>query len=197
MILQNRIINQFTDSIQTKQDALSELCELIELASQRLVEALLNDRKILCCGNGRSAGSAQLLASALLDQFERDRPSLPAIALTLDTTTLTAIANDFSYEEIFSKPIRSLAQSGDVLVAYIDGNHSTNIAKAITVAHSKDISIIALTGEKSAAVAALLTERDLEIRVPSNSAIRTHEVHILITHCVCDLIDHQLFDGMG
>jgi D-sedoheptulose 7-phosphate isomerase len=197
MILQNRIINQFTDSIQTKQDALSELCELIELASQRLVEALLNDRKILCCGNGRSAGSAQLLASALLDQFERDRPSLPAIALTLDTTTLTAIANDFSFEEIFSKPIRSLAQSGDVLVAYIDGNHSANIAKAITVAHSKDISIIALTGEKSAAVAALLTERDLEIRVPSNSAIRTHEVHILITHCVCDLIDHQLFDGMG
>lgn len=197
MILQNRIINQFTDSIQTKQDALAELCELIELASQRMVEALLNDRKILSCGNGRSAGCAQLLASALLDQFERDRPSLPAIALTMDSTTITAIANDFSFEEIFSKPIRSLAQGGDVLVAFIDGNHSANIAKAIAVAHSKDVSIIALTGEKSEAVAALLTERDLEIRVPSVSAIRTHEVHVLITHCLCDLIDHQLFDAMG
>jgi D-sedoheptulose 7-phosphate isomerase len=197
MILQNRIINQFTDSIQTKQDALAELCELIELASQRMVEALLNDRKVLSCGNGRSASCAQLLASALLDQFERDRPSLPAIALTMDTTTITAIANDYSYEEVFSKPIRSLGQSGDILVTYTDGNHSANIAKALTIAHSKDISIIALTGEKSEAIAALLTERDLEIRVPSSSAIRTHEVHVLITHCLCDLIDHQLFDGTG
>jgi phosphoheptose isomerase len=197
MNLQNRIINHFTDSIQTKQDALSELCELIELASQRMVSALLNDRKILSCGNGRSATTAQLLASMLLNQFERDRPSLPAIALTTDISTLTAIANDYSFEEVYSKPIRSLGQSGDVLIIYCDGNHSANIGKAITVAHSKDITIIALTGEKSEAISTLLTERDLEIRVPSSSAIRTHEVHILITHCLCDLIDHQLFDGVG
>jgi D-sedoheptulose 7-phosphate isomerase len=197
MLLQNRIVNHFTDSIQTKQDSLAELCELIELASQRMVEALLNDRKILSCGNGRSAGCAQLLSAALLDQFERDRPSLPAIALTTDATTLTAIANDYNFQEIFSKPIRSLAQSGDVLVAYIDSNHPENIAKAIAVAHAKEVSIIALTGEKSEAIASLLTERDLEIRVPSSSSIRTHEVHVLITHCLCDLIDHQLFDGMG
>ena len=197
MSLQNRIINQFTDSIQTKQDALAECCELIELASQRMVDALLNDRKILTCGNGRSASCAQLLASSLLDQFERDRPSLPAIALTMDSTTLTFIANDNGYQEIFSKPIRSLAQSGDILVTYIDGKHSANIVKAIAVAHTKDLSIIALTGEKSETVAELLTERDLEIRVPSSSAIRTYEVHVLITHCLCDLIDHQLFDGAG
>lgn len=196
MSLQNRIINQFTDSIQAKQDALGELCELIELASQRMVSALLNDRKILTCGNGRSAASAQLLSTALLNQFERDRPSLPAIALTLDTTILTAIANDYRYDEVFSKLIRSLGQSGDVLVAYTDGNHSANIAKAIDIAHGKDISIIALIGEKGEAISALLSERDLEIRVPSSSAIRTHEVHVLITHCLCDLIDHQLFDGM-
>jgi D-sedoheptulose 7-phosphate isomerase len=195
MSLQNRIINQFTDSIQTKQDALAELCELIELASQRMVEALLNDRKIFSCGNGRSAAGAQLLSSALLNQFERDRPSLPAIALTTDVTTLTAITNDYSYEEVFSKPIRSLGQSGDVLVTYSDGNHSANIAKAISVAHGKDIAIIALTGERSEAISSLLTERDLELRVPSGSAIRTYEVHVLITHCLCDLIDHQLFDG--
>jgi phosphoheptose isomerase len=197
MSLQHRIINQFTDSIQTKQDALGELCELIELASQRMVAALLNDRKILTCGNGRSAACAQLLSSALLNQFERDRPSLPAIALTTDMTVITAIANDHSYEDVFTKPIRSLGQSGDVLVTYTDGNHSGNIAKAITVARSKDITIIALTGDRSDTISALLTERDLELRVTSSSAIRTHEVHVLITHCLCDLIDHQLFDGMG
>ncbi len=197
MSLQNRIINQFTDSIQAKHDALGELCELIELASQRMVSALLNDRKILTCGNGRSATCAQLLSSALLNQFERDRPSLPAIALASDATTLTGIANDYRYEEIFSKPIRSLGQSGDVLVTYTDGNHSANIAKAIEIAHGKDITIIALIGEKGEAISALLSERDLEIRVPSSSAIRTHEVHVLITHCLCDLIDYQLFDGMG
>jgi D-sedoheptulose 7-phosphate isomerase len=196
MNLQNRIINHFTDSIQTKQDALGELCELIELASQRMVAALLNDRKILTCGNGRSAACSQLLSSALLNRFERDRPSLPAIALAMDATTLTAIANDFRYEEVFSKPIRSLGHSGDVLMIYTDGNHSANIAKAIDIAHGKEISIIALTGEKGEAISALLSERDLEIRVPSISAIRTHEVHVLITHCLCDLIDHQLFDGM-
>ncbi len=197
MSLQNRIVNHFTDSIQTKQDALGELCELIELASQRIVSTLLNDQKIFSCGNGRSATTAQLLASALLNQFERDRPSLPAIALTADTTTITGIANDFSYEDVFAKPIRSLGQGGDILVTYSDANHSASIAKAITVAHGKDISVIALTGEKSETISALLTELDLEIRVPSNSAIRTHEVHVLVTHCLCDLIDHQLFDGIG
>jgi len=197
MTLQNRIINQFTDSIQTKQDALGELCELIELASQRIVAALLNDRKVFTCGNGRSSTCAQLLVCALLNQFERDRPSLPAIALSADSTTLSAITNDYSFEDVFSKPIRSLGQNGDVLVTYVDGNHSNNIAKAISVAQGKDLSIIALTGEKSEAISALLTERDLEIRVSSGSAIRTHEVHVLVTHCLCDLIDYQLFDGMG
>lgn len=197
MSLQNRIINQFTDSIQTKQDALSELCELIELASQRMVETLLNGQKIVTCGNGRSATCAHLLATSLLNQFERDRPSLPAIALSADVTTLTAIANDYSYEEIFSKPFRSLAQNGDILIVYVEGNRSVNIEKVIVAAHNRDISIIAMTNEKNESVSTLLTERDLEIRVPSSSAIRTHEVHVLLTHCLCDLIDHQLFDGMG
>jgi D-sedoheptulose 7-phosphate isomerase len=197
MSLGNRIINQFTDSMQTKQNALADLCEMIEVASQRMVATLLNDRKIFSCGNGRSATCAQLLVSALLNQFERDRPSLPAIALTADSTTLTAIANDYNYEEVYAKPIRSLGQAGDLLVVYIDNNHSANLAKAITVAQSKDIAIIALTGEKSGAVSMVLSERDLEIRVQSSSAVRTHEVHVLITHCLCDLIDHQLFDGMG
>jgi D-sedoheptulose 7-phosphate isomerase len=197
MSLQNRIINHFTDSIQTKQNALAELCELIELAAQSMVAALLDDGKIFTCGNGRSAVCAQLLSAALLNQFERDRPSLPTIALNADNITLTAIANDYRYEEVFSKPLRSLSQSGDILVTYTDGSHSANVAKAIDVAHSKDLLVIALTSDKSETISALLNEKDLEIRVPSGSAIRTHEVHVLITHCLCDLIDYQLFDNPG
>ena len=193
MSLQNRIINHFSESIQTQQDTITYVCELIEYASQRLVSALLNDKKILTCGNGRSATSAQLLSSAMLNQFERDRPSLPVIALTTDTATITAIANDFHFDDVFSKQLRALGQSGDILVAYTDGIHSANIAKAITTAHDKDISVIALTGNNGGMITPLLYETDIEIRVPSNSNARIQEIHTLITHCLCDLIDHQLF----
>jgi len=193
MSLQDRIINHFTDSIQTLQDAMNSLCELIEYAAQRLVNVLLNDKKILCCGNGRSATSVQLLSSAMLNQFERDRPSLPVIAMTTDTATLTAIANDYHFDDIFAKQLRALGQSGDILLVYTDGNHSSNIAKAITTAHDKDISVIALTGNNGGMIAPLLHETDIEIRVPSSSSARIQEVHVLITHCLCDLIDHQLF----
>ena len=193
MSLQNRIINHFSESIQTQQDTMTYVCELIEYASQRLVSALLNDKKILTCGNGRSATSAQLLSSAMLNQFERDRPSLPVIALTTDTATITAIANDFHFDDVFSKQLRALGQSGDILVAYTDGIHSANIAKAIATAHDKDISVIALTGNNGGMITPLLYETDIEIRVPSNSNARIQEIHVLITHCLCDLIDHQLF----
>lgn len=193
MSLQDRIINHFSDSIQTQQDAMTYLCELIEYASQRMVAALLNDKKILTCGNGRSATSTQLLSSAMLSQFERDRPSLPVISLTTDTAAITAIANSYHFDDIFAKQLRALGQSGDILVVYTDDNNSANIAKAITTAHDKDISVIALTGNNGGMIAQLLYETDIEIRVPSNSNARIQEIHILITHCLCDLIDHQLF----
>ncbi len=193
MSLQDRIINHFSDSIKVQQDTLSYLSELIEYASQRLVSTLLNDKKILTCGNGRSATSAQLLSSAMLNQFERDRPSLPVIALTTDTATITAIANDFHFDDIFSKQLRALGQSGDLLVVYTDGKNSTNIAKVISAAHDKDMSIIAITGNNGGLIAPLLKETDIEIRIPSNSIARIQEAHILITDCLCDLIDHQLF----
>lgn len=193
MSLQDRIINHFTDSIQTQQDAMVSLCELIEYASQRLVNCLLNDKKILACGNGRSATSVQLLSSAMLNQFERDRPSLPVIALTTDTATLTAIANDYHFDDVFAKQLRALGQSGDILIVYTDGANSSNIAKAISAAHDKDISVIALTGNNGDTISQLLHETDIEIRVPSISKTRIQEVQVLITHCLCDLIDHQLF----
>ena len=129
----------------------------------------------------------------MVNQFERDRPSLPVIALTADTAIITAIANDFQFDEVFSKQLRALGQSGDMLIAFTDGNNSANIANAIAVAHDKDISIIALTGNNGGIIAPLLHETDIEIRVPSNSSARIQEAHILITHCLCDLIDYQLF----
>jgi D-sedoheptulose 7-phosphate isomerase len=193
MSLQDRIINHFTDSIQTQQDAMAYLCELIEYASQRLVTALLNDKKILACGNGRSATCVQLFSSAMLNQFERDRPSLPVIALTTDNAAITAIANSYNFDDIFAKQLRALGQSGDMLVVYTTGSNSANISRVISTAHDKEISVIALTGNSGGVIAPLLRETDIEIRVSSNSNARIQELHVLITHCLCDLIDQQLF----
>ena len=193
MSLQDRIINNFSDSIQAQQDALSYLPELIEYAAQQIVSALLNDKKILTCGNGRSATTAQLFSLAMLNQFERDRPSLPAINLAADTATITAVANDHHFSEVFSKQIRALGQSGDILLIYTDGNNSNNLAKAIASAHDKEMSVIALTGNEGGLISPSLYETDIEIRVNLTSSTRIQETHILITHCLCDLIDHQLF----
>ncbi len=193
MSLQDRIINHFSDSIQTQQDAMTYLCELIEYASQRLVTALLNDKKILACGNGRSATCAQLLSSAMLNQFERDRPSLPVIALTTDTATITAIANDYHFDDVFAKQFRALGQTAIYWWSTPMATIQPISPKRLPSAHDKDISVIALTGNNGGMIVPLLQETDIEIRVPSNSSARIQEIHVLITHCLCDLIDHQLF----
>jgi len=193
MSLQDRIINHFSESIQTKQNAMDSLCGLIEFASQRIVDALINDKKVLTCGNGGSAGDAQHFSSEMLNRFERERPALPAIALTTDTSTITSIANDYHFDDIFAKQLRALGQNGDILLLYSTSGNSSNIVKAAQVAHEKGIFVIALTGKDGGALADVLTESDLEIRVPSDSTARIQEVHLLISHCLCDLIDQQLF----
>lgn len=195
MSLQDRIINHFSDSIQTKQDAMASLCELIEFASQKIVEALVNDKKVLTCGNGGSAGDAQHFSSEMLNRFERERPALPAIALSTDTSTITSIANDYHYDEIFAKQLRALGQAGDVLLLYTSSGNSANLVKAAKVAHEKDMIVIALSGKDGGGLAGVLKESDIEIRVPSWSTARIQEVHLLISHCLCDLIDQQLFGG--
>ncbi|MBT7107568.1 MAG: phosphoheptose isomerase, partial [Methylococcales bacterium] len=165
----------------------------ISTAAQLLVTALLEGKKILTCGNGGSAADAQHFSSELLNRFERERPPLPAIALTTDSSALTSIANDYHYNQVFAKQLRALGQSGDILVAYTTSGNSESIIYAINAAHDKKITTIALTGKEGGAVSDLLLASDIEIRVPSQSTARIQETHLLITHCLCDLIDHQLF----
>ncbi|WP_339846087.1 phosphoheptose isomerase [uncultured Halopseudomonas sp.] len=193
MDMQHRIRQLFTDSIETKTRAMEVLGPSIEQASQLMVNSLLNEGKILTCGNGGSAGDAQHFSSELLNRFERERPSLPALALTTDSSTITSIANDYSYDEIFSKQIRALGQPGDVLLAISTSGNSGNVLQAIQAAHDRDMLVVALTGRDGGAMASLLLPEDSEIRVPARSTARIQEVHLLAIHCLCDLIDRQLF----
>lgn len=189
----NRIKQHFEESIQTKISAADVLPEVIQAAGEIMVQSLLNGGKILSCGNGGSAGDAQHFSAEMLNRFETERPSLPAIALSTDTSTLTAIANDYSYEEIFAKQIKGLGQTGDVLLAISTSGHSKNVIQAIITAQQRGLSVVALTGRDGGATASLLSEADIEIRVPSQSTARIQEVHLLIIHCLCDFIDHRLF----
>ncbi len=191
--MQSRIKHMFQASIETKQQALNVLPAAIENASLMMVSSLLNEGKLLACGNGGSAGDAQHFSSEMLNRFERERPSLPAIALTTDSSTITSIANDYSYEEVFSKQIRALGQEGDVLLAISTSGNSANVVQAIHAAHDRNMHVVALTGRDGGQIAPLLLPDDVEIRVPSNVTARVQEVHLLIIHSLCDLIDHQLF----
>jgi DnaA initiator-associating protein len=188
-----RIKDSFTESIQTKIDASEALPESIAKAAEMMVHCLLNGNKILACGNGGSAGDAQHFSAELLNRYEIERPPLPAIALSCDTSTITAIANDYSYDEIFSKQIMALGQPGDILLAISTSGNSGNVIKAMEAALSRDMTIVSLTGKDGGAMAGLLSVNDVEVRVPSNVTARIQEVHLLAIHCLCDNIDRTLF----
>ena len=190
-----RIREIFTESIQTKIDAADALPEPISKAADMLVNALINSKKILACGNGGSAGDAVHFSSEMINRFERERPSLPAIALTTDMNTLTAISNDYGFDQIFAKQVKALGQPGDILLAISTSGNSSNVIEAIKAALSRDMLIIALTGRDGGEMAGLLGANDVEIRVPSPSTARVQEVHLLIIHALCDLIDNRLFGG--
>ena len=192
MDLISRIQQNFHDSISTKQVAADLLAEPLATAGQMITQCLLGGGKILSCGNGGSAGDAQHFSSEMLNRFEMERPGLPAVALTTDSSTLTSIANDYSYDQVFSKQVSALGQQGDILLAISTSGNSTNVNRAIDAAHDREMQVIALSGKQGGDMAALLTADDIEIRVPADSTARIQEVHLLAIHCICDLVDHQL-----
>lgn len=181
---------QIHDSIAVKQRAAEALAEPIARAASLMIDCLQRGGKILSCGNGGSAGDAQHFSSELLNRFEQERPGLAAIALTTDTSTLTSIGNDFSFNEIFSRQVRALGREGDMLLAISTSGNSVNVLEATRAAHERNMTVVALTGHGGGKLAAAMTDRDVEIRVPSNSTARTQEVHLLSIHCLCTLLDN-------
>ena len=184
-----RISQNFTDSAHLKLQALEMLADPIAAAAGKMVQCLLDDNKILCCGNGGSAGDSQHFASEMLNRFERERPGLAAIALTTDTSTITSIANDYDYDQIFSKQLRALGHTGDILLAISTSGNSRNVIQAIQAAHEREMSVVALTGKGGGQMAELLRDNDIHLCVPSDSTARIQEVHLLTIHCLCDAID--------
>lgn len=189
------IQSHFDTSIEVQQNARIELVEMISAAAEAMTTALLSDHKILACGNGGSAGDAMHIASELVNRFELERPALPALALTADTPTLTSIANDSSYEQVFARQVLALGSAGDILLAFSTSGRSANVVMAIEAAHERGLRVIALTGRDGGQIAGMLDAEDIEIRVPSTSTARIQETHLIVIHCLCDLIDRQLFGG--
>ena len=189
MDLISRISENFSESAHLKLQVMDALARPIAAAAERMVQCLNQNGKILACGNGGSAADAQHFSSELLNRFEKERPGLAAIALTTDTSTLTAIANDYDYEQVFSKQVRALGDAKDLLLAISTSGNSRNVVAAIQAAHECRMSVVALTGRDGGRVTGVLREADTHICVPATSTARIQEVHLLTLHCMCDAID--------
>jgi D-sedoheptulose 7-phosphate isomerase len=188
-----RISRHFADSAQTKLAAVDALAQPIAHATELMVRSLLGNGKILACGNGGSAADSQHFAAELLNRFERERPGLAALALTTDSSTLTSIANDYDYNQVFSKQVLALGQSQDCLLAISTSGNSANVVAAVRAAHERGMKVVALTGRRGGALANALDAADVHICVPHQSTARIQEVHLLVLHCLCDGIDCLLF----
>jgi D-sedoheptulose 7-phosphate isomerase len=188
-----RLRGFFEDSIQAKRDTLDAVLPDLIAAGEMLAAALGDGHKILSCGNGGSAGDAQHFSSELINRFERDRPALPAIALTTESSTLTAIANDYDYARVFSRQVEALGNAGDVLLAISTSGNSENVIAAVETAHERGMTVLALTGRDGGKMARHLADSDLELRGAANNTARIQEVHLLLIHCLCDQIDQRLF----
>ena len=192
MELVQRVSQHFADSAQIKQKSAELLSTPIVQAVEMMVKSMLANGKILACGNGGSAADCQHFAAELIGRFERERPGLAAIALTTDTSALTAIANDYDYEQVFSRQVQALGQANDVLLAISTSGDSMNVIAAIHAAHERDMQVVALTGRSGGKIGGLLTNEDVHICVPADRTARIQEVHLLTLHCLCDGIDTLL-----
>lgn len=189
MDLISRISQHFTDSAQTKLDAIEMLAAPLAGATELMVGALVNNGKILACGNGGSAADAQHFAAELIGRFEMERQGLAAIALTTDSSIMTAVANDYGYKTVFERQVRALGQPGDVLLAISTSGNSPSIIEAIRAAHDNDLHVVALTGKGGGEIGQMLRDSDVHLCVPSDRTARIQEVHLLAIHCLCDGID--------
>ena len=190
-----RILSHFHESAEIKIQSATVLEPHIAQAIDMMFAALSNGNKILVCGNGGSAADAQHFAAELVGRFERERFPLPAMALTTDTSILTAVANDYSYREIFSKQVQAFGQAGDILLALSTSGNSGNVMAAIEAALEREMRVVALTGKGGGAIGKMLTDADVHICVPADRTARIQEVHLVTIHCICDGIDVALFGG--
>lgn len=188
-----QILSHFHESAELKMQAAEQLAEPIAHAIDIMFTALSNGNKILACGNGGSAADCQHFAAELVGRFERERLPLPALALTTDTSILTAVGNDYSYADIFSKQVQAFGQAGDVLLAISTSGNSGNVVQAVEAALERGMHIVALTGKNGGVIATMLTDADANICVPHERTARIQEVHLLTIHCICDGIDNALF----
>ena len=194
-MINQRIRQHFQESAQLKLQAAEELAEPISQAVEIMFTALSNGNKILACGNGGSAADCQHFAAELVGRFERERLPLPALALTTDTSILTAVGNDYGFREVYAKQVQAVGQSGDVLLALSTSGNSANVVAAIEAAVERDMRIIALTGKGGGVMGELMSEADVHICVPHDRTARIQEVHALTIHILCDGIDVALFGG--
>jgi len=192
MDINKRIINHFKDSAELKLRVKDELAKPIADSAQIFFDCVTNDGKILCCGNGGSAADAQHFAAELLNRFEKERPGLACVALTTDSSVLTSIANDYDYNQIFSKQVRALGLPGDSLLAISTSGNSPNVLAAIHAAHERSMRVVVLTGRDGGEMARVLKAGDQLICVDAQSTARIQEVHLLALHCLCDIIDFHL-----
>jgi D-sedoheptulose 7-phosphate isomerase len=189
MDLISRISENFSESAHLKLQSMDVLAAPIAQAAERMVQCLKRDGKILACGNGGSAADSQHFSSELLNRFETERPSLAAIALTTDASTLTSIANDYDYDQVFAKQVRGLGHANDLLLAITTSGNSRNVIAAVEAAHEAGMGVVALTGRNGGRLVEALAPTDIHICVPATSTARIQEVHLLTLHCICDAID--------
>ena len=194
--LQERVAAHFAESIHAKQEAEKVLVGPTAQAAELMLQCLMNDGKILACGNGGSAADAQHFAAEMTGRFEKERMELAAVALTTDTSALTAIGNDYGFDHVFSKQVRALGRAGDVLVGISTSGNSTNVIEAIKAAHERDMHVIAMTGRDGGKIAAMLKDTDVLLNVPYPRTARIQENHILLIHAMGDCIDSMLLEGM-
>ena len=191
-MLEQRIQQHFIDSADLKYQSAQVLAKPIEAAVQALLACVTSGGKVLACGNGGSASDAQHFAAEFVGRFERERPELAAVALTTDSSILTAIANDYDFKVVFSRQVRALGQPGDVLLAISTSGNSANVIAAIEAAHEREMVVVGLSGHGGGRMAQVLRDTDVHICVPSDRTARIQEVHILALHCLCDAVDSQL-----